>query len=145
MSDVAPRFSLIKPSLKSHFHIDFDWWKNNESDWHVHLRSLLCPEHQEAYANFTGGETLDFIDPDTAEVRPMDGLQQVILSHCARQPDFVTGQTALVEAVFRIFLANGNSPLSAQDLSERLGRPANVILQTLAGPRVYKGIRPFNN
>jgi hypothetical protein len=73
----------------------------------------------------------------------MDGLQQVILAHCARQPEFVTGQTQLVEAVFRIFLANGNSPLSTTELSARLNRPANTILITLSGPRVYKGIRPI--
>jgi hypothetical protein len=55
----------------------------------------------------------------------------------------VNGQTALVEAVFRTFLANGNSPLSSQQLAERLGRPANTILVTLSGARVYRGIRPI--
>jgi hypothetical protein len=135
--------SLIKPTLQTHYHIDFAWWQKNENDWHVHLTSLLCPEHKEMFANMHMGELVDFIDPDTAEVRPMDGLQQVILTHCARQPDFVTGQTAMVEAVFRTFLSNGNSPLSATELSLRLGRPANTILITLSGVRVYKGIRPI--
>jgi hypothetical protein len=135
--------SLVKPSLQTRFHIDFDWWKQNENDWHVHLRSLLCVEHREKLVDMPTGTMIDFVDPETAEVRQMDGLQQVILSHCARQPEFVTGQTQLVEAVFRIFLANGNSPLSAMELSERLKRPANTILVTLSGPRVYKGIRPI--
>jgi hypothetical protein len=135
--------SLVKPTLQTHYHIDFAWWQKNENDWHVHLTSLLCPEHKEMFANMHTGELVDFIDPDTAEVRPMDGLQQIILTHCARQPEFVTGQTAMVEAVFRTFLSNGNSPLSATELSERLGRPANTILITLSGVRVYKGIRPI--
>lgn len=134
--------SLVKPSLHTRFHIDFDWWRQNENDWHVHLAGLLCPEHRESFANISGGLFIDFIDPETAEVRPMDGLQQIILSHCARQPGFVTGQTQLVEAVFRIFLSNGNSPLTPTELAERLGRPANTILVTLSGIRVYKGIRP---
>jgi hypothetical protein len=134
--------SLVKPSLQTRFHIDFEWWRQNENDWHVHLRGLLCPEHQTVFADFSGGQEIDFVDPDTAEVRPMDGLQQIILTHCACQPEFLSAQTALVEAVFRIFLSNGNSPLSAQELSERLGRPANVILTTLSGPRIYKGLRP---
>ncbi|NCT20633.1 hypothetical protein GW781_05720 [bacterium] len=85
---------------------------------------------------------MDFVDPETAEVHPMDGLQHTILVHCARQPGFVTAQTQLVEAVFRTFLANGNSPLSPVELAERLNRPANTILTTLAGPRVYRGLRP---
>lgn len=135
--------SLVKPTLNTPYHIDFEWWQKNENDWHVHLSGLLCPEHREAFAGLQPGAMVDFVDPETAEVRPMDGVQQIILSHCARQPDFVTGQTALVEAVFRTFLANGNAPLTAQDLAERLGRPANTILVTLSGVRVYKGIRPI--
>ena len=135
--------SLVKPTLQTNYHVDFAWWQKTENDWHVHLSSLLCPEHREMFATLQEGELVDFVDPETAEVRPMDGIQQSILSHCALQPDFVTGQTALVEAVFRTFLANGNSPLSAQQLSERLGRPANTILVTLSGARVYRGIRPI--
>ncbi len=134
--------SLVKPSLQTRFHIDFDWWRQNENDWHVHLSGLLCAEHKDTFANMKSGAMIDFIDPETAEVRPMDGLQQIILSHCARQVDFVTGQTQLVEGVFRTFLANGNSPLTPTELAERLGRPANTILVTLSGVRVYKGIRP---
>ena len=135
--------SLVKPTLQTRYRIDFDWWQKNENDWHVHLTGLLCPEHREMFAGVQPGELVDFVDPESAEVRPMDGVQHILLSHCARQPEFVTGQTALVEAVFRTFLANGNSPLTAQELAERLGRPANTILVTLSGMRVYKGIRPM--
>jgi hypothetical protein len=135
--------SLVKPNLQTPFHVDFDWWKQNENDWHVHLRGLLCSEHREKLAAMPIGTMIDYIDPDTAEVHPMDGLQQVILAHCARLPEFLTDHTQLVEGVFRIFLSNGNTPLTPVELSERLGRPANTILITLSGPRVYKGIRPM--
>jgi hypothetical protein len=33
--------------------------------------------------------------------------------------------------------------LSAEELGARLNRPADIILKTIAGPRVYKGLRPF--
>ena len=135
--------SLVKPTLRTHYHVDFEWWQKNENDWRVHLTGLLCPEHKEMFTGLKAGEMVDFVDPETAEVRPMDGLQHIILMHCARRDDFVTGQTALVEAVFRTFLANGNAPLSVQELADRLGRPANTILVTLSGARVYKGIRPI--
>ena len=134
--------SLLKPTVKTPFHIDFDWWKKNERDWHVFLRSLLCLEHQEAFVELEEGEMIDWIDPKTAEVKQVDGIQHALMSHCARQPEFVTPQTALVEAVFRIFLVGGNQPMTAEDLAKRLGRPANTILSTLAGPRIYKGLRP---
>jgi hypothetical protein len=135
--------SLLKPNTKTPFHIDFDWWKQNERDWHIFLRSLLCPEHQEAYANVEEGQTIDWVDSETAEVKPVDGIQNTLMSHCALQPDFVSERTAMVEAVFRTFLVNGNSPMSAEDLSKKLHRPAETILRTLTGPRIYRGLRPY--
>ena len=138
------RPSLVKPSVNTPFHIDFDWWKKNERDWHVYLRSLLCAEHQETFANIEEGQMLDWIDPVTAEVKLVEGVQNALMTHCIKQPGFLTQQTALVEAVFRLFLSNGNMPMSSKDMGERLNRPAETILRTLAGARVYKGIRPFS-
>jgi hypothetical protein len=135
--------SLLKPGVQTPFHIDFDWWKQSERDWHVFLRSLLCPAHQQSLANVEEGEMIDWIDPDTAEVTPVDGIQHALMSHCALQPDFVDEHTAMVEAVFRLFLANGNQPMSAEDLSKKLKRPALTILRTLSGARIYRGLRPF--
>ena len=139
------RFSLVKPSVDTPFHIDFAWWKKNERDWHVYLRSLLCADHQEAFANSEEGEMIDWVDPVTAEVKPVEGVQNALMTHCVKQPDFLTSQTALVEAVFRLFLTNGNVPMSSGELGQRLNRPPETILRTLAGARVYKGIRPYNN
>ncbi|MBI4762821.1 MAG: hypothetical protein ACOYYF_16055 [Chloroflexota bacterium] len=136
------RTSLVKPTSKTPFHIDFDWWQKNERDWHVYLRSLLCAEHQQVFASMEEGQTIDWVDPLTAEVKPVDGVQNTLMTHCAKQPDFLTEQTALVEAVFRLFLTNGNLPMSSEELGARLNRPAMTILRTLTAGRVYKGIRP---
>lgn len=138
------RPSLVKPSVNTPFHIDFDWWKKSERDWHVYLRSLLCTEHQEAFANIEEGQTIDWVDPTTAEVKPVAGVQNALMTHCVKQPDFLTQQTAMVEAVFRLFLSNGNVPMTSKEMGEKLNRPAETILRTLAGARVYKGIRPYS-
>jgi hypothetical protein len=90
------------------------------------------------------GQTIDWVDPVTAEVKPVDGIQNTLMTHCVKQPDFLTNQTALVEAVFRLFLTNGNNPMTSKDLSARLHRPPETILRTLASARVYKGIRPYS-
>jgi hypothetical protein len=135
--------SLLKPNTKTPFHIDFAWWKKNERDWHVFLRSLLCPEHQETFAEAEEGGIIDWIDPKTAEVKQLDGIQHTLISHCALLPEFCEPRTALVEAVFRAFLANGNVPMSAEDLSKKLERPAETILRTISGLRVYRGLRPY--
>lgn len=135
-------FSLVKPNLETRFHIDFDWWRQNDRDWRVHLRGFLCPTHQESFSSMVGNEVVDWVDPETAEVTQVEGLQHVLIAHCAKEPGFITERTALVDAVFRIFLANGNTPMTPVELSDQLHRPSQTILSTLSGPRVYKGLRP---
>ncbi len=137
------RFSLVKPTIDTPFHIDFKWWQQNESDWRIYLLSCLCPEHQLLYSNTLEIESIDWIDPETAEIHHLDALQHTLMTHCAHRDDFVTDHTALVDAVFRTLLANGNSPMSVFNLGKQLGRPPEKILQTLSGPRVYKGLRPI--
>jgi hypothetical protein len=41
-----------------------------------------------------------------------------------------------------VFLANGNESLSPAELQVRLHRPAETILRTIGGLRVYNGIKP---
>jgi hypothetical protein len=48
----------------------------------------------------------------------------------------------MVDAVFRTLLANGNEPMTPLDISDVTNRPAETILRTIAGPQVYKGVRP---
>jgi hypothetical protein len=134
--------SLIKPTRKTPYHIDFDWWKQNENDWHVHLRGLLCPQHKTYFEENPDQTTIDFVDPETGEVIEMDALQQLMLSHCSQVEGFISSETQMVESIFRVFLQNGNQPLSSDELAEKINRPANTILITISGVRVYKGIRP---
>jgi hypothetical protein len=136
------RFSLVKPTVTTRFHIDFDWWIQNDRDWRVYLQSLLCPEHQQAFADFEEGEMVDWVDSVTGEVQRVDGLQSILINHCAKEPGFITDRTAMVDAVFRIFLANGNEPLTPIELGHRLDRPPSTIVRTLSGGRVYRGLRP---
>ena len=136
------RFSLVKPTLQTRFHIDYDWWGQSDRNWRVDLFSFLCPEHQEAFSGVSDDDLIDWVDPETAEVQQVDGLQHILITHCAKQPRFIEDRTALVESTFRLFLSNGNTPLTPVELSDQLGRTPKVILQTLSGPRVYKGLRP---
>jgi hypothetical protein len=146
MNDVK-KFSLVKPTLQTHFHIDFDWWKQHDNNWRVYLYSYLCSEHQAAFtgANQDLDIQVDWVDPETAEVRTVDGLQNVLVNHCAQQPDFVTGNTTLVDSVFRVLLASGNQGMTPVELGEAIHRPPDTILRTLSGVTVYKGIRPQHN
>ncbi|MHC1784805.1 MAG: hypothetical protein AB9891_18980 [Anaerolineaceae bacterium] len=136
------KFSLVKPSLDTPFHIDFEWWKENDSNWRVYVHSCLCGEHQERYQNLDDDMMINWVDPDTGEVKSKDALQEILLTHCSKLPGFMTENTTLVDAVFRAFVANENKAMSPNDLSNIIQRPATTILNTLAGPHVYKGLRP---
>jgi hypothetical protein len=134
---------FVRPTLDTKFHIDYDWWDRADRDLGIYLRSHLCSEHQEDDQELSTNFLVDHVDPDTAEVTRMPTIQHVLISHCARQEDYITKQTSFVNQIFRVFLANGNTPTSARDLGHRLGKPPEMILRTLSGRRVYKGIRPF--
>ena len=73
------RYSLVKPTLNTPFHIDFDWWSRNDREWRVHLRSCLCLEHQNSFSELDSDELVDWVDPETAEVQRVDGLQHVLM------------------------------------------------------------------
>ena len=133
--------SLIKPTPQTPFRIDFDWWRENDREWRVYLRGLLGSEQEARLAEISGEELVDWVDPKTAEVRRVNVLQYLLMGHYASSGAAEEGGS-LVESIFRAFLANGNQPLSSEQLGEQLGRPAQTILRTLSGARVYRGIRP---
>lgn len=142
MPENKPHFSLIKPTLDTPYHIDFEWWKSHDNDWRVFLKNCLCPEHQAAFENQPESGMIDWVDPDSAQISQVDGLQSTLMAHCAKEPGFVTTNTAMIDAIFRVFLSNGNTPLSPKELSEKIGKPSETILRTISGIQVYKGIRP---
>jgi hypothetical protein len=143
MPDSPVRSSLIKPTVDTLFHIDFDWWKENDENWRVFLHGFLCEKHQELFKDQADNVVIDAVDPVTAEVKQVDGFLHELMTHCARQPEFIDDNMPLIGKVFRIFLANGNQPLSAAQLAELVKRPAQTVLITLTGPQVYKGIRLY--
>jgi hypothetical protein len=138
------RFSLVKPNTQTLFRIDFDWWKSHDNNWRVYMLSCLCPAHQAMFENSSSEIWLDWIDPQTAEVKILDGMEHILLTHCAKQPDFINANTSIVDAVFRILLANQNKPMTLIEIGQKINRPPEILLRTLAGSQVYKGIRATN-
>jgi hypothetical protein len=134
--------ALIKPTLDTRFYVDYSWWERSEEDLNVYLLSHLLPEQRDSLAQSTERRMIDHIDPDTGEVFQLDELALAIRL-AAADPNFISPQTSLVDSIFRVFLANGNMPLTPRELAEQTKRDANTILKTLSGMRIYKGIRPY--
>jgi hypothetical protein len=135
MTDPVPALKpsrLIKPTLETPYHVDYGWWDKADRNLRVYLKSHLCALHRDMYSESSVDTTIDWVDSYTAEVR----------THCSQQPDYITNDTSVVDAVFRVFLVNDNHPLSPRELAERIGKDPELILKTISGKTVYKGLRP---
>ena len=132
-----------KPTIDTKFQIDFDWWEQKGENFRVYLWSHLCPDCQQVYESHHGTEDIDWVDPDTAEVKRVDALWHSLQICCSRKPLFLTEQTPIIDAIFRVFLASGNTPLSALELYEVIGRRTpSTILRILTHGNTHRGIKP---
>lgn len=130
--------------METRFYIDYDWWEQSGKDIDIHIQEM-CAEIGEAELDpALREEHVDWVDPLTAVVTRVDGMTYTFLQHCGQNPEFITERTTLTEAVFRTLLAAGNRPMTPIELAERIDRPAETILKTLSGGRVYKGLRPLD-
>jgi hypothetical protein len=134
--------ALVKPTLDTPFRIDYGWWERKEFHINIELRAHLCKEHQAVFSEHFDTEKIDWVDERTGEVTQVDGLQHVLQIHCSKQPGYINENLPLIDATFRVFLANGNAPLTCKGLGNIIGQPPEKILRTLAGRQIYKGIRP---
>lgn len=135
--------SLVKPTVDTKFHIDYDWWEQQEEDLRIYLLSHVQDEEQRTrLGQNEAGHTVDYIHPETGEVFKLDELQLAI-QKAAEQEDFVNPQASVVDNIFRVFLKNGNKPLSPKELADVVEKSSSVILKTIGGKRIYKGIRPI--
>ena len=135
--------NLTRPTLETRFHIDYDWWERSGQELRLYLLQHLCEEHRHEFAIETPDDVIvDWIDPHNGRVTRVDRLYYTLLTHCSQDPEYVTERTALVDAVFRVLLLAGNLPMNASELAQRTGRSPEMILRTLSGKTVYKGLRP---
>lgn len=133
---------LIKPTLHTKFHVDYEWWERSPQDLRTYLLSHLLPEQRERLSQIQEERMIDYIDTETGEVYQLNEFRLAI-QDAAKAPDFINMKTSLVDSIFRVFLKNNNKPLSPQELADATGRSATTILKTLRGARIYKGIRPY--
>jgi hypothetical protein len=132
----------IKPTLETKFHIDFDWWQKTKQALKIDLSSHACADVQEQYGD-QEQKTFDWIDPETGQVFNIDLMWYLVHTHCSQQPEFIDSRMPLTTAIFCLFVANDNTPLTPVEIYERLQKKTpDLILRTIGGRKVYKGIRP---
>lgn len=135
--------TLIRPTVETPFHIDWNWFARNDIDGEQVLRDQLTPDVRQEFEQGKEIEDVDWIDPDTGEVFRVDSLREAILSECQWKPNYITESTPLITAVFRALLANNNRPTTPVELAQRLGRSTpETILNVLSRGGVKYGIVP---
>lgn len=135
MNDSEQKEDVNAEELKAQWFIDLDWHRQNNRSFLLLVHSRLCPECQERVKK--SGEV------------PVDDLLSAMKECCASSPDFITAKLPILESIFRIFLTNGNQPLSleelAKQLSERRGgdtyHTSSWILSRLLANDSYYGLR----
>lgn len=137
------RIAKLDPDTK--FRIDFGWWEREKRNFRLYLHDLLCESCRQVYPEHAGTEEIDWIDPQTAEVKRVDALWQSIRACCSQKLLYITRSMPLTIGALRALVANDNTPLSARELHQRLGKSSpETILKILAGERIYYGIVPLS-
>lgn len=134
---------IARPDIRTPFHIDFAWFDQNGRDLREEMYDALCEECRALYPSSSETRLVDRIDPQTGEVRRVDGLWECLADHCAQKPGYITPATPLTTAIFRALLANENRPLSPEQLHKRIGKSnPNSILRVLMGAEIENGVVP---
>ena len=89
--------------------IDLNWLKTNGRSFSILARDTLCAKCRKK------------LKTDTIEVKPAD-LLKAVESCCSKADNFIAPGLPFQESIFRVFLANGNKPLTLKELGEHLTR-----------------------
>ena len=137
---------IARPDTKTLFHIDLTWFEKNGRDLRTEMHNALCDDCRTIYPTPADAGVVDRIHPQTAEISRVDALWECIADHCGLKPGYLTPTTPLTAAIFRALLANGNQPLSSEQLQKRVGKSsALAILKLLLGSEIENGVVPFES
>lgn len=108
------------------YFVDPQWYDERGLVFNVVAQARLCSSCSTKLGSFVE-ERYPVIDPKTKRVtfeyrrvpyaaNPLP----IIRDCCSRARDYITPDTPLMEAIFRVFLANGNQPMTVSTVREHL-------------------------
>jgi hypothetical protein len=127
----------ITEQPKARWFIDLGWFQQNSRSISVLLESRLCAKCRKQL--------------DAGGKKPTDiKLLSKIKDCCSQAPEFNTGRLPILESAFRLLLANGNQPLTLEELGKQLtekrggdiSRTSEGILSRLLQSDHFYGLRP---
>ena len=123
---------VARTDIHSLYQIDPQWLKDSQSS-RKEIHAALCEECRARYPDPEDAvRVVDRVNPLTGEVTRVDALWESLVDHCARRADYIASTTPLSTAIFRALLANGNRPMSSEQLYQRIRKnSADGILRVL--------------
>lgn len=158
MTDVLPRDPSAPDAENPRYFVDETWYTNHNKSFRTVAQTRLCPSCRKKL----GTEVQEQVPTVDSRGRVVYELRAVpfannplseIRKHCSKEGQYITGETPLMEAIFRVFLANGNQPADIPTIVEQLAayvppseRPRaytdEVVQRLLESPNQY-GMRRF--
>lgn len=136
---------IARPDTQTPFYIDSAWFDTNGRDLRSEMHSALCDECRARYPSPSDARPVDRISPLTGEVTRVDALWESVADHCGLKPTYITAATPLTMAIFRALVANGNQPMTPEQLHRRIGKSnPSSILRVLMGGEIENGVVPYN-
>lgn len=131
---------LPRSDIHTPFHIDLDWWSSQGRSLDRYLMEILDGQSDEAGAGIV---SLDYIDPQTAEVFCLTPLWTQVLIQRAHRPDFISSTMPMTNAVLRALIENRNQPMNAVQIHRRINRGSpQALLRVLQSAHQQYGIAP---
>jgi hypothetical protein len=103
-----PKVQTESQTAEARWAIALDWFSLNHRSASVLVKDYLCPACVKRLK--------DKKEP------PLKALFTSIESCCSQTPDFINEKLPIMESAFRLFLRNGNRPMTLKELSSELGQ-----------------------
>jgi hypothetical protein len=95
--------------LDSRWAISIDWFDENNRSATMMIKEYLCEKCAEESRSKKKAES------------PQDMINRVHKC-CGNSPEFINHRIPITESIFRLFLTNGNTPLSVTEISQQLSQ-----------------------
>lgn len=102
--------SLNSDLVTPRWRIDLDWYHQQNRSFISMAWGYLCPK----CSGKLKGKNIS-----------VTGLLSKLKDCRAKSKDFITADLPVTESIYRLFLANGNQPLTLEEVGERLSKVGN--------------------
>jgi hypothetical protein len=127
---------MMMSDFEQQWAIDLDWYGKNSRSFTMLAKNSLCEKCRKK------------LKIEQEEIAP-EVIFNAIKKCCGKSEEFITPTLPLQESAFRLFLSNGNKPLTLQELgrqlSERRGidtyRTAPAVLSRILRADQHYGMR----